>query len=71
MIFNGAESPKCFFCEYSEKTDEDGIYICKKKNKTVSENDLCRKYKYDVFKREVKRKKKIEFSKFSEEDFKL
>ncbi len=71
MFYRGDEEKMCFLCEYSEKTDNEEILFCKKKNKNVSENSLCRKYKYDIFKREIKRKAKKDFSKFSKEDFEL
>lgn len=71
MIFKGVENPKCYFCQYSKKTEIEEELFCEKKKKTVSEDYVCRKYKYDIFKRDVKRKKKIDFSRFSEDDFKL
>ena len=71
MIYKGVDNPRCVFCVNSKKCDEDEMVFCAKKNKNVKEDFVCRKYEYDIFKREIKRKKKPDFSRFSEEEFRL
>ena len=70
MIFKNQPKPMCCFCEFSTE-NEAGEFICSKKNKQVSEDDKCRKYKYDIFKKKIVPKKNIDFSKYSKEDFRL
>ena len=69
MIFKNKQKPLCAMCEFS-KSDEDKLY-CTVKDREVSEDDSCRKYKYDIFKKKVIPKKKIDFDKYSQEDFRL
>ena len=70
MIFKNQPKPMCCFCEFSSE-DDSGAIICSKKNKQVAEDDKCRKYKYDIFKKKIIPKKNIDFSKYSKEDFRL
>lgn len=51
--------------------DSSGKLFCSQKNKEVSEEDKCRRYKYDIFKKKILPKKKLDFSKYSKEDFRL
>ncbi len=70
MIFKNKPQPMCCMCEFSSE-DSSGNLVCSKKNKQVSEEDKCRKFRYDIFKKKVIPKKNIDFSKYSEEDFRL
>lgn len=71
MIFKRKDDAMCVYCVHSEKCSEEDYVFCSKKRKQVKEHSSCLRYEYDIFKREVKRKKKPDFSRFSEEDFKL
>ena len=70
MIFKNKPNPMCCLCEFSSE-DSSGKFFCSQKNKEVSEDDKCRKYKYDIFKKKILPEKKIDFSKYSKEDFRL
>lgn len=69
-MFKDVESPKCYFCEHGKRIPNTSDVICSKKG-IVSEEYVCKKYSYDIFKREVKRKANLNTSKFSREDFEL
>ena len=69
-MFKDVESPKCYFCEHGKRIPNTSDVICSKKG-IVSEEYVCKKYSYDIFKREVKRKANLNTSKFSKEDFEL
>jgi hypothetical protein len=71
MIFKRKDNAMCVYCVHSKKSDTEDYVFCNKKRKQVKEHSSCLKYEYDIFKREVKRKKKPDFSYFSEEDFRL
>lgn len=46
--------------------------LCKKKNEYVSKSRMaCESYRYDIFKKRVKRKKDTALTGFSPEDFAL
>ena len=70
MIFKSKPKPMCCMCEFV-KGETDGGLLCSLKNKQVAEDDKCRKYRYDIFKKRILPKKDIDFSKYSEEDFRL
>ncbi len=69
MIFKNKQKPMCSLCEFAKFNDDE--IFCTIKEKVVSEDDSCRKYKYDIFKKKVIPKKKIDFNKYSQEDFRL
>lgn len=70
MIFKNKPDPMCCFCQFMTE-DSSGKLFCSQKNKEVAEEDKCRKYKYDIFKKKILPKKKLDFSKYSKEDFRL
>ena len=44
----------CRFCAY-EKRDGTSIIYCEKKKKNLNEDETCRKFKYDILKKELRR----------------
>lgn len=52
-MLGGDVSPKCEYCEFSTPTKGDDTVLCPKKG-VVSKDWYCKKYKYDIFKREPK-----------------
>ncbi len=63
----------CGLCVYSEQAKGVATHsMCKKRNEYVPKNkEACAEYKYDIFKRKVKRKKDTFLEGFSPEDFVL
>ena len=62
----------CFSCEHFRRDEQTGETICiKRKNTPVSEDDVCRKYKYNIFAKQVSRKKELKLDKFDMTDFTL
>ncbi len=70
MIFRGAETPICYFCVHATHNPGKTTVQCKKKGE-VPEDFHCRKYQYDIFKKEVHKKKRLQLGKFNAEDFRL
>lgn len=70
MIYSDDIQKVCSLCVFAERRQGEEIF-CTKRNKTVGEADeACKKYKYDILKREVRRRKPPKTD-FSEEDFRL
>lgn len=69
MLFRKKIARSCSYCEYATKLDENRM-LCIKRG-VVPVYNSCRKFIYDPCKRIPPRGKNIDFSKYSEEDFKL
>ena len=52
MLFRKNIDPRCAYCQHGNELDEDRV-LCPKKG-VVSKDWCCKKYKYDIFKREPK-----------------
>ena len=61
-------SPSCSYCEYGKLSPDGETVLCKKKG-IVEKDFSCRKFSYDVLKRQPKRP--LPLQKFNEEDFSL
>ncbi len=70
MIYSQQENPKCQICAHAVFHETNANMVCKFKG-TMPEDFCCRKFKYDIFKREIKPHKKIIENKFTADDFKL
>lgn len=71
MIYSEDINKICALCRYSQPTDDEEKLICSLNNKTVGKSDPdCGKFIYDIFKRPVRRKRKLKTD-FNPDDFKL
>ena len=70
MIYSKVENPKCATCANCEIQENGGNVLCEIKG-TVPADYCCRKYKYDIFKKKIKPRKKLIKNKFSKDDFLL
>ena len=69
MLFRKKIERSCAYCFHCTKLD-DGLVLCTKKG-LRSEDQSCRKFKYDPFKRIPLKAKPLDFSKYEENDFSL
>ena len=70
MIYSDDIQKVCSLCVFAERRQREEIF-CTKHKKIVGEADeACKKYKYDILKREVRRRKQPKTD-FSGEDFRL
>ena len=71
MIYSEEINKICGLCQYAEPAeDSDDIMQCGLKHKEVAFScEACRKFKYDIFKKTVRRKKKLKT--YSPADFEL
>lgn len=69
MLFRKDITRCCAYCKNAEK-QSDGCLKCKTKG-TVDENGSCLFFRYDPCKRIPVKAKALDFSQYSDEDFKL
>lgn len=69
MLYEKREiAPKCEYCRYGRLSPDGETVLCEKKG-VVERDGTCRRYKYDILKRQPKRRP--EMPAFSAEDFEL
>ena len=61
----------CGYCIFAGRIPNDDRVTCLKKTGIFEFNHTCKKFKFDILKKDVRRKKIPDFSKFSAENFKL
>lgn len=69
MLFRKKIERSCTYCLFGTRL-EDGVILCSKKG-IKSEEDKCRKFRYDPCKRIPKKAKALDFSKYENEDYSL
>ncbi len=71
MIYSDDINKICALCEFSQtiEGDRDNLY-CTRQKKNTAINDSCAKFKYDIFKKTVRRKRRLKTD-FNPEDFVL
>lgn len=50
----------CRFCAFARRREEEETVYCEKKKKEFAEDQTCRKFRYDILKKEVRRMKRPE-----------
>ncbi len=50
----------CRFCAYAKRDEEQPVVYCEKKKKEFPEDQTCRKFRYDILKKDVRRLKRPE-----------
>ncbi len=70
MIYSDDINKICGLCVFASPIDGDSENImCEKKRKKRAFNNKCRKFQYDILKRQVRRKKKLKT--YNPSDFEL
>ncbi len=69
MRIKGTSNPVCKLCGYAFFDLEKNTYICKLTETETDADNKCKKFKYDIFKYQPR--KKPNFDKFSKKDFEL
>ena len=71
MIYSKEIEKICRVCLYAKAaTDEDYVYCEKRKKCFLKTQSSCKKFSYDILKKTVHRKRKLN-NNFKKEDFKL
>lgn len=61
----------CGYCIYGKRLADNENVICKKRNNVFPFSARCRKFQFDILKKNVRRKKVPDFKRFSKENFEL
>lgn len=69
MLFRKKIQRSCAYCVYGAHL-EDGMILCSKRG-FRTEEDQCRKFRYDPCKRVPHKAKAIDFTQFDERDYSL
>lgn len=69
MIYEQDIEKKCALCQKSKPIVGSLDMVCEKYG-VVAYDHVCKKYKYDIFKKKLKRKNRIE-GEYTEEDFSI
>ena len=71
LIYSEDINKVCALCVYAELNGEaDEVYCTRYKKNTAATKGDCKKFKYDIFKKTVRRKRRLK-TEFTAEDFKL
>lgn len=71
MIYSDEINKVCGLCCFSQMTDvSDEVLFCTKRKKNTAVGDSCAKFKYDIFKKPVHRKRRLKTN-FDAKDFEL
>jgi len=70
-LWDKKQEDTCGYCVYARKMADGEHIICSKKKNIFVFSDSCRKFKFDIMKKSLRRAKKPDFSKFSASDFQL
>lgn len=67
-FWDSSQENSCGYCIYAKILPEDKI-ICQKKKNIFNFSDKCRRFKFDILKKNVRRQKMPNFSQYSKENF--
>jgi len=70
MIYSKPDNPKCTLCVFAEIDPSSGNVKCELKG-SVPGDFCCKKFKYDIFKKTIRPKKRFSGGNFSKDDFVL
>lgn len=71
MIYSDDINKVCALCVYAQgDSDSDELFCTRRKKNTAASRSDCKKFKYDIFKKPVRRKRRLKTD-FSPEDFTL
>lgn len=67
-LWEESELKICRYCAFAKRIPATEEVLCEKKNVIQSEDNICKKYKYDILKKELRRRKATT-KKFDKDDF--
>lgn len=70
MIYSDEINRVCGLCSHARLLDGDDVYCEKKRRNYTVSREACRKFKYDIFKRSAKRRRR-KLKTYSSSEFEL
>lgn len=69
-LWEESELKICRYCAFAKRIPAAEEVLCEKKNVIQPEDNTCKKYKYDILKKELRRRKATT-KKFDKDDFRI
>lgn len=70
-LWDENQESTCAFCEYARVLSDCEQVICNKRKNLYQASYSCKKFKFDILKKDVRRQRAPEFKKFKKEQFEL
>ncbi len=70
-LWDDKQENTCGFCQHANILASGEQVICQKRKNLYDISHTCRKFRFDILKKDVRRPKKPDFSRFSEKNFEL
>lgn len=70
-LWDDKQENTCGFCVHANILASGEQVICKKRKNLYDCSHTCRKFRFDILKKDVHRQKKPDFSRFSAKNFEL
>ena len=70
-LWDETQESTCGFCQYATLLGGTEQVICTKRKNLYSLTHTCRKFKFDILKKNVRRQKLPDFRRFTKEQFEL
>ncbi len=70
-LWDEKQENTCGFCQYATLLSGSEQIICTKRKNLYVISHTCRKFKFDILKKDVRRQKMPDFGRFSKEQFEL
>ena len=70
-LWDENQESTCVFCEYAKVLVNCEQVICQKRKNLYVTSHSCKKFKFDILKKDVRRQRVPEFKKFKKEQFEL
>ena len=70
-LWDEKQENTCACCEHAKVLSDCEQVICNKRKNLYVASHCCKKFKFDIFKKDVRRQRVPEFTKFKKEQFEL
>lgn len=70
-LWDNKQENSCGFCQHANVLANGEQVICKKRKNLYTITHTCRKFRFDILKKDVRRQKLPDFGRYSEEQFRL
>lgn len=70
-FWDNSQENTCAFCQHAGLLANKEQVICRKRKNLYAADHTCRKFRFDILKKDVRRQKMPDFGRFSKEQFQL
>jgi len=69
-LWEDEEYSMCRYCAFAKRVPASEEVYCEKKKQVMAEQEICKKYKYDILKKELSRRR-VSSGKYNKGDFEI